>query len=94
MNKERFPDLAALSAELKQQGIRLVPIIDAGVRIDPEGPHLHRGAGEGGHFCTKADGTPFVAAVWPGKAYFAEFFTPGSAGLVRPPLQGADRLRY
>ena len=31
VNKQRFPDLAALSAELKAQGIRLVPIIDAGV---------------------------------------------------------------
>ena len=75
VNKERFPDLAALSAELKQQGIRLVPIIDAGVRIDPEGPTCTEGL-EKGYFCTKADGTPFVAAVWPGKAYFADFLRP------------------
>ena len=27
VNKQRFPDLAALSAELKAQGIRLVPIM-------------------------------------------------------------------
>ena len=75
VNKERFPDLAALSAELKQQGIRLVPIIDAGVRIDPEDPTCTEGL-EKGYFCTKADGTPFVAAVWPGKAYFADFLRP------------------
>ena len=75
VNKQRFPDLAALSAELKAQGIRLVPIIDAGVRIDPKNPVCAEGLANGS-FCTKADGTPFVAAVWPGKAYFADFLRP------------------
>lgn len=75
VNKERFPDLAKLSANLKAQGIRLVPIIDAGVRIDPNDPTCTEGL-EKGYFCKKADGTPFVAAVWPGKAYFADFLRP------------------
>ena len=75
VNKERFPDLAKLSADLKAQGIRLVPIIDAGVRIDPNDPTCTEGL-ENGYFCKKADGTPFVAAVWPGKAYFADFLRP------------------
>lgn len=75
VNKERFPDLAELSADLKAQGIRLVPIIDAGVRIAPNDPTCTEGL-EKGYFCKKADGTPFVAAVWPGKAYFADFLRP------------------
>ena len=75
VNKERFPDLAKLSADLKAQGIRLVPIIDAGVRVDPNDPTCTEGL-EKGYFCKKADGTPFVAAVWPGKAYFADFLRP------------------
>ena len=75
VNRERFPDLAKLSADLKAQGIRLVPIIDAGVRIDPNDPTCTEGL-EKGYFCKKADGTPFVAAVWPGKAYFADFLRP------------------
>ena len=75
VNKERFPALAKLSADLKAQGIRLVPIIDAGVRIDPNDPTCTEGL-EKGYFCKKADGTPFVAAVWPGKAYFADFLRP------------------
>ena len=75
VNKERFPDLAKLSADLKAQGIRLVPIIDADVRIDPNDPTCTEGL-EKGYFCKKADGTPFVAAVWPGKAYFADFLRP------------------
>ena len=75
VNKERFPDLAKLSADLKAQGIRLVPIIDAGVRIDPNDSTCTEGL-EKGYFCKKADGTPFVAAVWPGRAYFADFLRP------------------
>ena len=75
VNKERFSDLTKLSADLKAQGIRLVPIIDAGVRIDPNDPTCTEGL-EKGYFCKKADGTPFVAAVWPGKAYFADFLRP------------------
>ena len=75
VNKERFPDLTKLSADLKAQGIRLVPIIDAGVRVDPNDSTCTEGL-EKGYFCKKADGTPFVAAVWPGKAYFADFLRP------------------
>ena len=75
VNKERFPDLTKLSADLKAQGIRLVPIIDAGVRVDPNDSTCTEGL-EKGYFCKKADGTPFVAAVWPGKAHFADFLRP------------------
>ena len=75
VNKERFPDLTKLSADLKAQGIRLVPIIDAGVRVDPNDSTCTEGL-EKGYFCKKADGTPFAAAVWPGKAYFADFQRP------------------
>ena len=75
VNKECFPDLTKLSADLKAQGIRLVPIIDAGVRVDPNDSTCTEGL-EKGYFCKKADGTPFVAAVWPGKAYFADFLRP------------------
>ena len=75
VNKEHFPDLTKLSADLKAQGIRLVPIIDAGVRVDPNDSTCTEGL-EKGYFCKKADGTSFVAAVWPGKAYFADFLRP------------------
>ena len=72
INKERFPDLKKLSDDLKADGIRLVPIIDAGVRIDDADETCKEGIAKD-YFCKKADGTPFVAAVWPGKAYFADF---------------------
>ncbi len=75
INKERFPDLKKLSDDLKAEGIHLVPIIDAGIRIDPDDETCQEGL-EKGYFCKKDDGTPFVAAVWPGKAYFSDFLRP------------------
>ncbi len=75
VNKDRFPDLKKLSDDLKAQNIRLVPIIDAGIRINPNDKACQEGL-EKGYFCKKADGKPFVAAVWPGKAYFADFLRP------------------
>lgn len=57
VNRERFPDLKKLSDELKAEGIRLVPIIDAGVRIDDADATCKEGL-EKGYFCKKADGTP------------------------------------
>ena len=75
VNPQRFPDLAALAKELKAQGIRLVPIIDAGIKKDEANPVCREGL-EKGYYCTKEDGTPFVGAVWPGEAYFADFLRP------------------
>ena len=75
INTERFPDLKKLSDDLKAEGIHLVPIIDAGIRIDPDDETCQEGL-EKDYFCKKADGTPFVAAVWPGKAYFSDFLRP------------------
>lgn len=75
IDKARFPDLGKLAADLKAEGIRLVPIIDAGIRCDDNDPVCREGL-EKGYFCTKEDGTPFVAAVWPGKAYFTDFLRP------------------
>ena len=75
VNRSRYPDLKALSAELKAEGVRLVPIIDAGIRVNPKDPVCQEGLTKG-FYCTTEDGTPFVAAVWPGKAYFADFLRP------------------
>lgn len=75
IDKARFPDLGKLAADLKAEGIRLVPIIDAGIRCDDNDPVCREGL-EKGYFCTKEDGTPFVAAVWPGRAYFTDFLRP------------------
>ncbi|NCB92672.1 MAG: alpha-glucosidase [Clostridia bacterium] len=71
LNDETFPDFAKFNEEMKEQNIHLVPIIDAGVKQE-EGYSVYEEGIEKGYFCKKEDGTPFVAAVWPGKALFPD----------------------
>ncbi len=69
---DRFPDLGALSKELKEQGIHLVPIIDAGVKIE-DGYDVYEEGVKNGYFLKDKDGKDYVTAVWPGKTHFPDF---------------------
>ena len=71
VNKERFPDFAEFVQEMKDQHIRLVPIIDAAVK-EEKGYSVYDEGIEKGYFCTGADGKPFVGAVWPGRSLFTD----------------------
>ena len=71
-NKETFPDLAAFIAKLKEDNLRVMPIIDAGVKVAPGDPTYDEGTAKD-YFCKKADGATFVGAVWPGHAVFPDF---------------------
>ncbi|MCR4943847.1 MAG: alpha-glucosidase, partial [Clostridium sp.] len=59
--------------ELLQQGIHLIPIIDAGIK-QKEGYPIYEEGKRQGFFCKKSDGKTFLAAVWPGKCVFTDFF--------------------
>lgn len=67
-----FPDFKAFVAEMASQGIKLVPIIDAGVKIE-DGYSVYEEGIEGRHFVKDVEGNPFVAAVWPGRVHFPDF---------------------
>ena len=71
IHPERFPEFPKFAEEMKAQNIRLVPIIDAGVKIEEGYPIYEEGAKKG-YFCKNADGTIFVGAVWPGKCAFPD----------------------
>lgn len=75
VDAKTFPDLAGLSRELKEEGVRLVPIIDAGVKIQP-GYDVYEEGVAGGFFCKDEDGEDFVAAVWPGQVHFPDVLNP------------------
>ena len=75
VNKDTFGDLKAFSDEMKEQNIRLVPIIDAGVKIE-KGYDIYEEGVENGYFCTDKDGNPFEACVWPGMTHFPDFLNP------------------
>ncbi|MCI6649591.1 MAG: glycoside hydrolase family 31 protein [Lachnospiraceae bacterium] len=69
---EKFPDFRDFTAEMKKRGIRLVPIIDAGVKIE-KGYDVYEEGVKNGYFCKKENGENFTAAVWPGRVHFPDF---------------------
>ena len=71
-NPAAFPDLPALAKDMHADHLRLVPIIDAGVKQEAGYSVCDEGL-ERDYFVKKADGTPFVGAVWPGRSYFPDF---------------------
>lgn len=75
VNKEQFPDFSAFVAKMKRRGIRLVPIIDAGVKAEKGYSVCDEGI-ERGYFCTRVDGSNFVGAVWPGDSHFPDVLDP------------------
>jgi len=75
IDQNRFPDFSHWVAELKQQGIRLIPIIDAGVKV-AENYSVYQEGHKKGYFCKTETGEEFQAAVWPGLCAFPDFFQP------------------
>lgn len=75
VDAERFSDLPALAAELHIQGIRLVTIIDPGVKQDPSYPVYQQGLAAS-YFTRLPDGKLLTAMVWPGKCAFPDFTDP------------------
>lgn len=71
VDETRFPDFEAFVEEMKQEHIHLVPIIDAGVKIEA-GYDVYEEGVEQGYFCKEEDGTDFVGAVWPGRVHFPD----------------------
>ena len=75
LNEEHFKDFPEFVKEMKTRNIRLIPIIDAGVKIE-EGYRVYEEGVRNGYFCKRADGSNFVAAVWPGYTHFPDVLNP------------------
>lgn len=75
VNPERFPDFAQFVQRMKGEKIHLIPIIDAGVKIE-DGYDVYEEGVENGYFCKCEDGSEFVAAVWPGWTHFPDMLNP------------------
>ncbi|MCI9137220.1 MAG: alpha-glucosidase [Lachnospiraceae bacterium] len=71
IDKERFPDFPKFAEEMRKEHIHLVPIIDAGVKIE-EGYEVYEEGKKNGYFCKDQEGKEFVGAVWPGKVHFPD----------------------
>jgi alpha-glucosidase len=66
-DRERFPDPARMIRDLRDQGFRLVTIIDPHPKKQPGWDVYDTGAA-GGHFVKRPDGTIYEAPVWPANA--------------------------
>ncbi|MGN0436391.1 MAG: TIM-barrel domain-containing protein [Wujia sp.] len=71
LNEEEFSDFPEFVSQFKKNHIRLIPIIDAGVKIE-KGYSVYEEGVSNNYFCKRADGSDFVAAVWPGYTHFPD----------------------
>lgn len=72
---DEFSDFSTFVEEMKRDNIRLIPIIDAGIRIE-ENYDIYEEGVKNHYFCKREDGSDFVAAVWPGYTHFPDFLNP------------------
>jgi alpha-glucosidase len=95
-DKERFPDPAALTSDLRALGFRLVTIVDPHPRKEP-GAQLYESGLAADAFVKNPDGSVFEGNVWPsnaehdpGPSVFPDFSKPSArdwwGGLLEPYL--------
>lgn len=75
IDNERIPHFKAFVEHMKAQNIHLIPIIDAGVKIE-DNYEVYEEGKKNGFFCKREDGSDFVAAVWPGWTHFPDVMNP------------------
>ncbi|MEU0103028.1 glycoside hydrolase family 31 protein [Streptomyces sp. NPDC006267] len=78
VDEERFPALPALAKELREDGVRLVSIVDPGVKAEPGDAVFDGGVavGERGAYVRDARGRVVVGEVWPGACVYPDFTDP------------------
>lgn len=75
IDRERMPHFEKMVQDLKEDHVHVVPIIDAGVKVE-EGYSVYEEGREKGYFCKKEDGQEFTAGVWPGRVHFPDMLSP------------------
>jgi alpha-glucosidase len=74
-NDERFPDPDKLTSDLREEGFRVVTIVDPGVKVDEDYPVYTEGR-ERDLFCKTRENEEFHNVVWPGMCAFPDFTNP------------------
>ncbi|MFF3840390.1 TIM-barrel domain-containing protein [Streptomyces sp. NPDC001930] len=75
VDRERFPDLPGLAKELREQGVRLVSIVDPAVKVEP-GNAVYDSGRAAGAFVRDARGNEVHGMVWPGECAYPDFTDP------------------
>ncbi|MFH9233665.1 glycoside hydrolase family 31 protein [Streptomyces globisporus] len=78
VDRERFPDLPALAKELREDGVRLVSVVDPAVKAEPGDAVFDAGreVGERGAYVRDARGRVVVGEAWPGACVYPDFTDP------------------
>jgi len=71
-NDERFPNEKETLKELKEDGFKIVTIIDPGVKKEKDYSIYETGL-KNNYFATDKDGVTYVNKVWPGDSVFPDF---------------------
>ena len=80
-NPQRFPDPRGLLGRLRAQGVKVVTIIDPGVKYEPPAANAPADGGyavfneglAGNYFLRRRDGSLWIGEVWPGKAVYVDY---------------------
>ena len=75
VNPDRFPDLKHLSEELDSKQVKLVTILDPGIKED-KNYFMYQEGIKGKYFCLDRQGKPLIGVVWPGRSLFPDFTNP------------------
>jgi alpha-glucosidase len=73
-DEDAFPDPPGMLERLREQGLRVITIIDPGVKADPGYEIYDRGL-ERDVFCRTEGGDVYIGQVWPGDTAFPDFVT-------------------
>lgn len=71
-DKERFPNETKTLKDLKEDGFKVVTIIDPGVKKE-KGYDIYETGLKNNYFATDKDGLTYVNQVWPGDSVFPDF---------------------
>jgi alpha-glucosidase len=71
-DRDRFPDPAGLVRELEQLGVKLVTIVDPGVKVDAE-YSVYTSGRDADVYCKTFFGSEYRNVVWPGTCVFPDF---------------------
>ena len=71
-NEDLIPEPASEFQSMLDAGHPVVPIIDPGVKLDPD-YSVYQSGKEAGIFCKNPEGDDFIGLVWPGLTVFPDF---------------------
>ncbi len=71
-NPNTYKEIKATIKTLKDDGVRIVPIVDPGVKVE-RNYNIYETGLKNDLFCKRSDGTIYTGEVWPGESAFYDF---------------------